>query len=500
MITATRPFIAGTDNGVISAPVALVQPVLTQALWQQPDVAALSVLAAGQHRVELFMRSWIDVTADVRELQTDRGIRRVGGITRRTEAGTATVTLGNLARAYDPTVNSDLYTGVLMRITCSDGTAMQPVFYGRIEGIAVEYGAKGFDATSTLSAVDAVTALAQRKLATIAAVGAGDTASQRISRILDAAGWPSTARDISTGGTTLAATTMGQSAWDLICDAVDAEVGDCWAKADGTIAFRTFAQALSGAASAAFADNGTGYAYTEIAVAYDDDNARNQVEYALAGSSTVTTITDTDAVTKYTQSIPVTLSDKSLPHSTQTLADAWASLALYVLATPELRIEKIQVVPVTQAGLPTSVLALDVSSRVTVRFQPPGGGAPISQSAWVRGISHYRRADTPWTVTLTLGSASRYRFLTLDDADLGKLDSWAMVDSAQTFTGGRYVSVSGSVVPRPDINQLANQMVMVFPSYAAVTAAITSPTVGMQVQITSPFERRFYNGVGWVKA
>jgi hypothetical protein len=205
-------------------------------------------------------------------------------------------------------------------------------------------------------------------------------------------------------------------------------------------------------------------------------------------------------VTKYTQTIPVTLSDKSLPHSTQTLADAWASLALYVLATPELRIEKIQVVPVTQAGLPTSVLALDVSSRVTVRFQPPGGGAPISQSAWVRGISHYRRADTPWTVTLTLGSASRYRFLTLDDADLGKLDSWAMVDSAQTFTGGRYVSVSGSVVPRPDINQLANQMVMVFPSYAAVTAAITSPTVGMQVQITSPFERRFYNGVGWVKA
>jgi hypothetical protein len=43
-------------------------------------------------------------------------------------------------------------------------------------------------------------------------------------------------------------------------------------------------------------------------------------------------------------------------------------------------------------------------------------------------------------------------------------------------------------------------MVMIYPTLSAVTAAIPSPTTGMQVQITSPFERRYWNGTSWSRA
>jgi hypothetical protein len=56
------------------------------------------------------------------------------------------------------------------------------------------------------------------------------------------------------------------------------------------------------------------------------------------------------------------------------------------------------------------------------------------------------------------------------------------------------------VPTRTEWNRLADQMVMVFPSLAVAQSVIASPTVGMQVQIVTPFERRYWNGSSWAKA
>jgi len=236
-----------------------------------------------------------------------------------------------------------------------------------------------------------------------------------------------------------------------------------------------------------------------VQMMYDDTQLINRVIYALAGSPTITTLSDGSSAGKYTAGLYSTLNATDLPFSTQALANSWAQLALYVGADPELRVDTVTLLPRGDTSMVAALLALEIASKVTVIINPMGGGT-ITQSCWVRGISHEVTADRVWRCTLSLQSAARYAFLTLDDAVLGQLDRWALADTAATFTGGRFVAVAGQAVCLADVNRLADQMVMVFASYAAVVSGVTSPTVGMQAQITSPFERRFYNGTGWIKA
>jgi hypothetical protein len=488
-----------TGQGVLTAPATLAADVARSAIVSQPEEASLPVLALGEWRVELFLRRWVDATADVRGVSTSRGSRTVSGITRRTEAGTVTVELLNRARQWDPTANTDFYTGVPLRLTVSNGSAMVPVFTGRVVDIELQWRSYGMDPVVTVTAADAVSVLSQMDLAAVTAVGAGETASARITRILDAAGWPVGDRDISGGGVALAATTLEGSVWDQVGTVVDAEVGDCWVRADGVVAFRTFAEALNGASAMTFADDGTGVAYADVAMVYDDEQLLNRVIYALAGSPTVTTLSDTGSAGKYTGGLFATLTATDLPFSTQASADAWAQLALYIGADPELRVDTVTLLPRGDTSMVAALLALEIASKVTVIINPMGGGT-ITQSCWVRGISHEVTADRVWRCTLSLQSGSRYRYFTLDDVVLGQLDSWALAEGAGTWSGGRWVTTAGQVPTRTEWNRLADQMVMVFPSLAVAQSVITSPTVGMQVQIVTPFERRYWNGSSWAKA
>jgi hypothetical protein len=488
-----------TGGGVQTAPATIVTDVARSAIVGQPPEASLPVLALGEWRVELFLRRWVDATSDVRGVSTSRGSRSVSGITRRTEAGTVTVELLNRARQWDPTANTDFYTGVPLRLTVSNGSAMVPVFTGRVVDIELQWRSYGMDPVVTVTAADAVSVLSQMDLAAVVAVGAGETASARITRILDAAGWPVGDRDISGGGVALAATTLEGSVWDQVGTVVDAEVGDCWVRADGVVAFRTFAQALNGASSMTFADDGTGVAYADVAMVYDDQQLINRVIYGLAGSSLVTTISDTGSAGKYTAGLFSTLVSTELPFSTQTSADAWAQLALYIGADPELRVDTVTLLPRGNTAMIATLLALEIASKVTVIINPMGGGT-ITQSCWVRGISHEVTADGVWRCTLSLQSGSRYRYFTLDDVVLGLLDSWALAEGAGTWSGGRWTTTAGQVPTRTEWNRLADQMVMVFPSLAVAQSVITSPTTGMQVQIVTPFERRYWNGSSWAKA
>lgn len=488
-----------TGQGVLTPPATLVADATKSAIVGQPPEASLPVLALGEWRIEFFLRRWVDATGDVRGVSTSRGSRSASGVTRRTEAGTVTIELLNRARQWDPTVNTDWYTGVPVRLTVSNGSAMVPVFTGRVVDIELQWRSYGMDPVVTVTCADAVSVLSQMELAAVTAVGAGETASARITRILDAAGWPVGDRDISGGGVALAATTLQGSVWDQVGQVIDAEIGDCWVRADGVVAFRTFAQALNGASSMTFADDGTGVAFADVNMVYDDEQLLNRVIYALAGSSTVTTLSDTGSAGKYTNGLYSTLTVTDLPFATQALADSWAQLVLYVGADPELRVDTITLLPRGNTAMIAALLALDIASKVTVIINPMGGGT-ITQSCWVRGISHEVTADGVWRCTLSLQSAARYQFLTLNDAVLGQLDRWSLTDAGGTFTGGRLVAVAGQAIARSDLNRLADQMVMVFPTLSAASAAIPSPTVGMQVQITSPFERRYWNGTSWARA
>ncbi len=494
----------------------LVGTTINRAIAQPPQTLAPSTLvtqratdapapgAVASWRVELSDNgtTFTPITSDVLSVSITRGSSQTDGLYRRAETGTVSVELLNNTAAYDPTANPLVRTGVTVKVYVSSGTDWVPRFTGRVTGIDVGYSEAGLFSTVTLSGVDAVASLAQRTLAEVSpAVGAGDTASARVDRLLNLGGiGPS--RDIDEGGITLAATTLGASVWDEIGVVVQAEIGDCWVTADGMVAFRPFAASLSGPVAATFSDTGAPgtLPMVSVGVVYDDQDLANGIIYSLP-AGVVTEIYDDVSISKYSDGVPITLEVTNLPHSTQALADDWATLTLRVLSVPEFRIEELGVIPSADLSMASTVLDLDIGDRVEVVFTPPGAVAPVTRSCWLRGVSEtVTDGSTLWRVTYRLASAERFQFVTFDDPILGALDTWILAPNADaSFTGGRYVAVAGDLVSSVALNRLQDQMVQVFATLADAQAAIPSPTTGMQVQLTSPFDRRYWNGSSWIR-
>ena len=109
--------------------------------------------------------TWTDVTADVRELSTDRGRSDDWGYF----DGSASVVLNNNARKYDPFYTSGVYYGKLLprrqiRITATYGGTSYPVFRGFVAGWPPTWTNAGKDSTVTLSCFDALGLLASDSL------------------------------------------------------------------------------------------------------------------------------------------------------------------------------------------------------------------------------------------------------------------------------------------------------------------------------------------------
>ena len=109
--------------------------------------------------------TWTDVTADVRELSTDRGRSDDWGYF----DGSASVVLNNNARKYDPFYTSGVYYGKLLprrqiRITATYGGTSYPVFRGFVAGWPPTWTNAGKDSTVTLSCFDAMGLLASDSL------------------------------------------------------------------------------------------------------------------------------------------------------------------------------------------------------------------------------------------------------------------------------------------------------------------------------------------------
>lgn len=149
--------------------------------------------------------NWVDVTAYVRgdaPLTIRRGRNHELG---RTEAGTATLTLDNKDRRFDPANTASPYAPNVLpmrriRIRATWQGTWYPLFSGFIEGWPV--GARDIANAISISAVDAFKYFSLKQLA-------GGYPEQlsgaRIEAILDDLGWPATERDIDAGQSTMQA-------------------------------------------------------------------------------------------------------------------------------------------------------------------------------------------------------------------------------------------------------------------------------------------------------
>ena len=239
-----------------------------------------------------------DISTSVRSVNTNRGRRRA---LERFGTGTATITLDNRDRSFDPTNTASPYynatvgvTGVVpsipvvIRATWNGVT--YPIFRGFIDSWTFDYSDAGIgDATATISCSDAFKPLStiigglpssasisssgttsfdigisnpsdgggfgvsaidvtgsgttgginvSGGVSTTPIIGSGtDLPGLRIETVLDAIGWPDNLRDIDEGTTYLAPQDATKTPLDMLQEAAAADSGVIYVDDDGTIIF-----------------------------------------------------------------------------------------------------------------------------------------------------------------------------------------------------------------------------------------------------------------------
>lgn len=387
---------------------------------------------------------WVNVKQWLVTFETRRGATRVEPILSY-EASTATVTLRNEDRRFDPTNLAGPYVdgvtgktevtpGRPIRIYVQYGANIYYLFRGFIDGWKLAYEGPT-RSTATVTATDGMKLLAGADRIAGSSVGAGELSSARIGRILDSAGWPTYDRIINTGSSTLQATVLEGDALTELQLTAATEGGEFYIDGAGRAYFRgrsgPTSDSRSTTSQATFGSNQAGgeLPYIDVDLDYDEAQLSNPVRFTRAGG-TAQTAEDTALQTLYQNGIPRVFERTDLLMQTDAAALDYAQWVLYQNKEPELRVSSITVDPRPDQYadlLYPQVLGREIGDRITVKRRPPGGGAVSTQDGFVRGIQHsFGPGPNRWKTTWTLQSATKYAFLVLNDSVLGKLNENAL--------------------------------------------------------------------------
>ncbi|MGQ0668118.1 MAG: hypothetical protein ACT4PO_00330, partial [Actinomycetota bacterium] len=232
---------------------------------------------------------WQPVESYVRALSIHRGTSHELD---RVEAGTATVTLENLDRRFDPAnPASPYYPSVLPLRRCKIVAAYGGNAYDRFSGYVEAWPQDWpdqLDAIVELGLVDGFAPLAARQ---ITASFPRQSSGARVNAVLDAAGWPASERVVSTGEVlvpemTLAAT----SALNHLQMVAEAELGRLYSDGAGRIVFK--GRNDLGTPDPDYANNTWGDAagekpYRGITVTFDDADLWNEVKTSRVGGAEI---------------------------------------------------------------------------------------------------------------------------------------------------------------------------------------------------------------------
>lgn len=187
--------------------------------------------------------NFVDVTCDCSEVHLSGGATAADGALTRWEARTATITLwGPKFDPWNGPWAGQLTPGMPVRVRWhppGDPT-WRPAFTGTVDDAGYTWD----PATNqtTLGAVDDTAILAAWDGLAQAEVGGGETADQRVNRILDAASWPSTARNIAASTTKVIPTTLAGTAWEMLIAVADTDLAMCWVDRAGTLNYQPLAR------------------------------------------------------------------------------------------------------------------------------------------------------------------------------------------------------------------------------------------------------------------
>jgi hypothetical protein len=365
---------------------------------------------------------YADVTCDVRSLSWRFGATRSDGVLTRWEAGSASVVLDNNDRQY--LVGDDdspilPMAGLVIQARIVQGpfasTDWTVQFRGYVNVFAVAFDPLTSDATLNLAATDGTAVLTAYENRAAGLVGAGESASARVTRILNQAEWTD-ARNIGPGGIALAATDLSGDAWSQLVAVNDAELGAVFIAPDGTATFISrvdlYNRLLStDAAAYRWGPGDREIRYEDVVIAIDDSQLRNIVDAQRTGGA-AQIVRDNASVARFrphkvAATVPVNADSDAL---------AWASFVLELSEQPTPRVDAMTVMPRTDPlNLWPAVIGAQFADHWSVSVDPVASAswAGLTRDVLVRGWSTtVDRED--WTTVYVLSDHETFTPFILD--------------------------------------------------------------------------------------
>ena len=370
---------------------------------------------------QLYSATEVDITPETMTGTIRRGTS--GQLFPDADSGSAQVVLNNLDRTFDPIHASSPYFGNIIpgrrvRVRALDYT----IFDGRVEDWDLSYDISGMS-TAVAKLTDGLSILARQQFDDWTATAA-QTAGVRLDAVLDRdeVQWPAN-RDLDTGVSTLQADVVawGTNVLDYCRLVSKSDLGLLFMSRDGVLTFRDRHANLNPTADVTFSDGSVveGIGYKRIDVSYGSEQLFNRVGVTRTGGASQTVI-DLDAQLSYgvrSYTAPTLLLDSNAQ------ALDMANFLLGQFTDPQYRVATLEVelAKLTDAEQ-ESMLQLDISSVVRVRFTPNDVGAEVDRYCIVYGVDH-TLAPMSHLMTLHLGDADRRSTFTLDASVFGRLDS-----------------------------------------------------------------------------
>lgn len=360
---------------------------------------------------------WTDVSNYLRSVSTDRGKNRD---TDAFPAGTCQIVLSNADARFTPANLSGPYVAdgktkivpkVPVRVRATwDGTTYG-IFFGRVNSWQDDYPGQGKDCITTVTCQDVLADLAAIDVAELlAAVGTGEQAGQRISRILNSAGW-AWDLDIEAGGfSTMQGTVLGANALQLVQLTAESDGGQVFADGDGRLAYQDPyhpAGDRTSRASTAQITFGSGVGevrFSDPQLTYDDTLIFTQSSVTREGGTTKTS-SNADSTALYGLR---TITRTGLVCETDTQSLLLSQYDLFRFRDPEYRVAALVTKP---AASPSAWWPLVLDSRFgdyCVVKVPTPSGSTVTRDVFVSGLSHQIVADGEWVVRFGFASATPF--------------------------------------------------------------------------------------------
>jgi hypothetical protein len=337
------------------------------------------------------------------------------------QAGTSTFRMLNDDGALDPYNTAGPYYGYLLPGVKVQLTLEGAVVYtGVIEDIELTYDVAGVP-VAEITCHDSLGTLALRQIDSWT-TSAGQTAGQRLADMLDRSEIAFTAaRALDAGVSVLQGDVVdaGTNALQYAQLVVDSDLGVLYADVDDVLTFHQRNWRVNSSPVVSFADDGSGFEFSQIERSTATDLFYNRVTVSRVGGSTET-FTDPTWI-NLTGIRTLSLTGLLMNSDAQSVDMGGWLVALY--ADPEYRIKSITL-PVDRYASAdrATVLGLDLADLVNVTFHPEGVADPIDRLCSIEGISHDSAPAGLHLMVLTLAEVADRVGFVLDDPTFGVLD------------------------------------------------------------------------------